>query len=254
MRYGHAINTDAIPEDPNEAEFPEEPLPQNIVIRVKSLTNPQMLPAPLSAGGDPSCQSAPRASTTWTGPALGQAPPISAAAAGLTNYVSPNQVRHADGELQEDVELSRLRGTQQTDEEICKLIAWTTRKDYPTNVGISLPTRNWVGEDYHAIQFWEDVEEPIHTSEQHAAAMYAWICERLAGRSQASRLPTGMPDTFQNLSVRTYKDAKAGYILYEPLDSLADNLTDIPVKAQIEYHNGYAKLGMGDLYWLRMLA
>jgi hypothetical protein len=106
----------------------------------------------MPAGGDPlGNSSAPGSPVTWTGPALGQAPPISAAASGLTNYVSPNQARSADDAFEEDAGFSRLRGTLQTDEEVRKLVAWTTRKDYPTNVGISLQIRNWVGEDYHAI-------------------------------------------------------------------------------------------------------
>jgi hypothetical protein len=35
MRYGQAVNT-AIPEDANEAEFPDEPWPDQVVIRIKS--------------------------------------------------------------------------------------------------------------------------------------------------------------------------------------------------------------------------
>jgi hypothetical protein len=38
------------------------------------------------------------------------------------------------------------------------------------------------------------------------------------------------------------------------LDSLAGNMKDMPVRVQIEYHYGYAKLGMGEGYTQRMLA
>jgi hypothetical protein len=83
---------------------------------------------------------------------LGQAPAISADAAGLVGYVSPNESRPADGqgdeeEAPDDEELPRLRGIAKADEEMGKLVAWTTLKDYPTLVGISLPTINWVGEE-----------------------------------------------------------------------------------------------------------
>jgi hypothetical protein len=56
MRYGHSVNTD-IPDDPNEAEFPPTPWPDEVTIRVKSHTVPQVPAAPLPAGGssDPSC-------------------------------------------------------------------------------------------------------------------------------------------------------------------------------------------------------
>jgi hypothetical protein len=63
-----------------------------------------------------------------------------------------------------------------------------------------------------------------------------------------------MPTSFQNLSVITRRNGKAGYILFEPLDSVAGELTDMPVRVQIEYRNGYAKFGMGEAYSLRMLA
>jgi hypothetical protein len=132
------------------------------MIRVKSAAAPQVPLAPLPAGGDP-CGSppAPGLPTTWTGPALGQAPAISPDAAALVGYTSPNESRPADGELEEDPELSRLRGTSQVDEEVRRLTIWTTRKDYPTTVGIALPIQDWIGSDFHVIQFWEELSDPI---------------------------------------------------------------------------------------------
>jgi hypothetical protein len=53
----------------------------------------------LPAGDDP-CGSppAPGLPATWTGPALGQAPPISPDAAGLARYHSPYSTQAADQE------------------------------------------------------------------------------------------------------------------------------------------------------------
>jgi hypothetical protein len=152
MRFGHSVNT-SIPEDPNEAEFPPEPWPNHVIIRIKSAPPPPTLPMPEPAGGDPSASGL---STSWTGPALGQAPAISPDAATLANYISPNQSFPTDGELDEDLALSILRGTLKMDEEVQRLVAWNTRKDYNTMVGIALPIKHWVGEDYHVIQFWEE--------------------------------------------------------------------------------------------------
>jgi hypothetical protein len=181
-------------------------------------------------------------------------PSVSADAAALVGYVSPNQSRPADGQLEEDAELSRLRGTSQADEEVGRLTAWTTRKDYNTLVGIALPIQDWVGEDYHVIQFWEETTDSIPVMEHHADDMYAWLVTRFRERAQSLRLPIGMPETFIGLSVQAYRDGKAGYILYGPLDSLAGDLTDMPVRVQIEYHYGSAKLGMDEDYTQRMLA
>jgi hypothetical protein len=93
------------------------------------------------------------------------------------NYVLPNQSLPADRELEEDPQLSQLRGTFGIDQKIHKLISWTTRKDYPTVIGISLPMKNWVGNEYHEIQFWEEVSEPIQFSHT-AVATLQWLITR----------------------------------------------------------------------------
>jgi hypothetical protein len=152
--------------------------------------------------------------------------------------------------------LLRLRDTAMMDEEVGRLTASTTRKDSPTLDGIALPIQDWVGEDLHVIQFWEETVDPIPIMEYPAAEMYDWLTMRLRERSQteARNLPTGMPVTFTGLSVKAYRDGRSGYTLHEPLDSPAVNLTGQPVRIQIEYEYGFAKLGMGDRYTLRMLA
>jgi hypothetical protein len=140
----------------------------------------------------------------------------------------------------------RLRGLSCSDEDIHKLISWTTRKDYPTWIGISLPIKDSVGTDYHEIQFWEDPAEPIQFA--HAApGVYDWLINGFRARSATvHNLPIGMPETFQSLSVITYRTGKAGYILFTLLDSFANSLRDHPVKVEVEYECGYTRIGMGE--------
>jgi hypothetical protein len=163
---------------------------------------------------------------SWSDVTLRQAPAISRDAAALADYSSPNQFGVAINSLDKDPELSKLRGTSSADDEIHKLVSWTTRKDYPTMVGISLPIKNWVGEDYHPIQFWEETTEPIGALDNPAADMYVWLISRLRERSQSQSIPIGMPEIFSDLSVQTSRTGEAGYILYEPLDSLAGRITN----------------------------
>jgi hypothetical protein len=210
--------------------------------------------APFPAGGDPSgLPSAPGLPTTWTGLALGQAAPISPDAAALVGYVSPNQSRPADGDLEEDEELARLRGTARMDEEVGKLTAWTTRKDYPTLVGISLPIRDWVGEDYHEIQFWEETTKPIML-EYPAAEMYDWLVNRLQGRAEHGILPSTYSTRSRDFQSRHIAMAERDELYTNYSTSWGGSMTDIPVRVQIEYPYGYAKLGMGEAYTLRMHA
>jgi hypothetical protein len=73
MKYGNSVNC-AIPADPNEAEFPDEPWPLDVTIMIKSHSVPQPPASPLPAG-DP-LQAAPRSLPpgSWLGPLPGQAP------------------------------------------------------------------------------------------------------------------------------------------------------------------------------------
>jgi hypothetical protein len=92
-------------------------------------------------------------------------------------------------------------------------------------VGIVLPIQDWVGNDYHVIQFWEELTDPIPVTEFPAAEVYQMLVNRFCERAAPSgQLPTGMPEVLEGLSVRTYRDGKAGYVLFEPLDSLGGNI------------------------------
>jgi hypothetical protein len=252
MRFGHSVNTD-IPEWGDEAEFPPTPWRDRVTIRVKSQIPPFQPLAPLPADGElPSSSSAPGLPAAWTGPALGQAPPISPDAAALAGYNSPNSKESAVQEP-EDPELLRLRGLSCSDEDIHKLISWTTRKDYQTLIGISLPIKNWVGDEYHEIQFWEDTIDQIQF-DHTAVGAYDWLVNRFRSRAANQTLPMGMPDKFENLSVVMYRTGKAGYILFTLLDSFASSLRDQTVKIEVNDRGGYTSLGMGDRYTLMMSA
>jgi hypothetical protein len=140
MRYGHSVNSD-IPEDPNEAEFPPTPWPERVVIRIKSQAPPQIPTALLSVDGSPA-PSAPDSPSGWKGSALGQSPPISADAAALVGYHSQYESRPADQgeeEDQPDPEVLKIRGEAMKNEEVHGVIGWTTRKNYPLRIGVSLP-------------------------------------------------------------------------------------------------------------------
>jgi hypothetical protein len=102
---------------------------------------------------------------------------MSTDAAALVGYHSPYETKPVDKD-EEDVpypELLRLRGEAQKDEEVFKLIAWTTRKDYQTLIGISLPIDDPVGGDCHEGQLREEVDEPILITEKHAEKIYNWL-------------------------------------------------------------------------------
>jgi hypothetical protein len=141
MRFCHSINS-AIPESADKAKFPPIPWGDRVTIRVKSQASPDPPMAPLPADdGSQNPSSAPGSPSAWKGPALGQAPPISTEASSLAGYHSPYQTVAADQDP-EDPELQRLRGISCTDADLHTLISWTTRKNYPTLIGISLPIKN----------------------------------------------------------------------------------------------------------------
>jgi hypothetical protein len=58
----------------------------------------------------------------------------------------------------------------------------------------------------------------------------------------------------ENMTVKIYRDGKAGYVLFESEDSLAEDMKAMPVSVRINYGFGYARFGMGDRFTLLMLA
>jgi hypothetical protein len=67
------------------------------------------------------------------------------------------------------------------------------------------------------------------------------------------RLPIGIPEKFEGLSVISYRTGKAGYILFTLLNSFAHSLNDQPVRVEVEYDLGYTRIGTGDRYTERIL-
>jgi hypothetical protein len=163
MRYGHSVNSD-IPEDPEEADFPDEPWPEDVVIRIKSHPGPQASTGPVSVDGAGTLPPS-GAPSSWIGPALGSAPMISPAAAGLEGYGSFNRSRTVEGQTEEppDEGMQQCRGLSQKDHLVHAMISWTTLESYPLRVGVSLPVPNPVLEDgevvFHEAQLWEETEE-----------------------------------------------------------------------------------------------
>jgi hypothetical protein len=257
MRYGHAVNS-SIPENPEEAEFPDEPWPQEVTIRVKSHPGTQPAAAPVSADGSSPAATGP--SATWTGTAPGFAPPISQAASGLQNYSSPNdKIRTVEGQEDEPTEenLQQFRGVSQKDDLIHSIISWATLESYPLRIGVSLPVVNPVmvdGEEVlHEAQLWEETEEQWIVTENHATFVYGWLSQRFASRSSTRMLPMGMPEAVEGMAVQTMRDGGYGYILVTPEDSLAEAMKKMDVQVIIEYDDGLMKVGMGNAYTIRML-
>jgi hypothetical protein len=70
--------------------------------------------------------------------------------------------------------------------------------------------------------------------------------------ANGGKLPTGIPEEFEGLSVTSRRNGKAGYVLFTLLDSFSSSLDDLPVKVEIEYHLGYTRIGMGDRHTPRI--
>jgi hypothetical protein len=169
--------------------------------------------------------------------ALGQAQPISADASGLVNYSSPNQGQDGSkiGDLPPDPEVLRLRGEDKKNEEVHRIISWTTRKSYPLWAGISLPARYHVGDEFHEMQLWEETPDDMIIGERHAEVVYNWLMERLRGRSSEGTLPEDMHLLIEGVTVQTWKGGRSGYILFTPRDSLTVPAGVMEVQVIIEY-------------------
>jgi hypothetical protein len=213
MMYGHAVNT-SIPEDPEEAVFPDEPWPNEVIIRIKSHPGVSVPAASVAVGGSGSSPSS-GIPIGWAGPALGNASPISAAVSGLSGYISVNQTRTVEGQPDEppDEGLQQFRGISQKDHLGHAMISWTTLESYPLRVGVILPVLNPALEDgeemFHEAQLWEGTEEQWIVTDNHASFVYAWLSQRFAARSSTRMLPWGMPESVEGMTVQTWKDGES---------------------------------------------
>jgi hypothetical protein len=254
MRYGHSVNS-SIPEDPNEAEFPPTPWRDEVTIVIKSRASPTVPSAPIPAGGSAASAQPLVSPGSWQGPALGQAKPISVDAAGLTDYQSANEVRTVENQPEEppDPEVLRLRGETGKDEEVHGMISWTTRKGYPLIVGISLPIPDESLDGAHEAQLWEEVDEELLFTTKHAEQTLQWLQTRLASHSTLGDLPVGMPDSIDTVSTQTWRDGKAGYILFVPSDMIANAIAESETKIQLEYGLGYMREGVGNAYTIQII-
>jgi hypothetical protein len=133
------------------------------------------------------------------------------------------------------------------------MISWTTRKDYPLMVGISLPIADQSMDNAHEAQLWEETNEDWTFEENHAIKAYQWLGERFLSRSMHRLPPTGMPDSISELSITTWKDGKAGYFLFTPTDMIATKMADSETKVLIEYEFGYMHEGIPNAYTLQMM-
>jgi hypothetical protein len=86
-----------------------------------------------------------------------------------------------------------------------------------------------------------------------AVRTYQWLGERFISRSSQRLLPVGMPESISEVSISTWKDGKAGYILFTPTDMIATKMADSETKILIEYEFGYMQEGIGNAYTLQMV-
>jgi hypothetical protein len=255
-RYGNSVNS-AIPADPNEAEFPPTPWPEEVVIRIKSHPPMPDPPTPALVGGAPLALP-PLDPTVWHGPALGQAQPISADAASLVNYQSANSIRTVDVQEEDptDPQLLALRGESEGDQLVHQMISWTTRKDYPLMIGISLPISDMSETGAHEGQLWEqasaDAEQWL-IANNHMDHVYAWLLDKLTSRSSQREAPVGTPAA-DGVTVRTFKDGKAGHILFTPKEMFATPVKDMDVRVLIEYEDGYMRVATMEAYTIKMIS
>jgi hypothetical protein len=105
----------------------------------------------------------------------------------------------------------------------------------------------------HEAQLWEETDEEFVIEKNHAEFIYTWLSERFKLRSFTKILPERMPESVDEVVVQTSRDGSYGYILFAPLDSLAESMKKMDVQVVFEYGDGFMNVGMSEAYTLRML-
>jgi hypothetical protein len=97
-----------------------------------------------------------------------------------------------------------FRGLSEVDAAVHKMISWTTRKNYPLMMGISLPIEDESMQRSHEAQLWEQVIDDAIIEENHAGMMFRWLLQKLIYRSGSdTQRPYGMPEDISAVTVQT---------------------------------------------------
>jgi hypothetical protein len=120
-------------------------------------------------------------------------------------------------------------------------------------VGISLRIPDHSYDGAHEGQLWEEVGTELIIGEDHAETMYKWLKDRFASRSMQQLLPFGMPESVAGLSVSTWKDGKAGYIMFSHPDTIMTAMAEMKTQVLVEYENGYMREGISNTYTIQIL-
>jgi hypothetical protein len=91
-------------------------------------------------------------------------------------------------------------------------------------VCVSLPIADQSFDGAHEAHLWEEVGEDV-----------------------------GMPEVVTEVTVSTWKDGKAGYILFPPTDMIATAMSESETKILVEYDCGYMQEGIGNAYTIQMI-
>jgi hypothetical protein len=160
------------------------------------------------------------------------------------------------GDLPPDPELVRTRGEDEdaNNQEVHRMIGWTTRKNYPLYIGISLPVPNQVGGEQHEGQLWEEFPDGKLVERNHANEVYICLAERLRGRSKDNLQPPEMPFSVEKVTMQTWKDGEAGFILFAPDDALMKPVKATEMQIMIKYEEGFMRVGMQNAYTMSMLS
>jgi hypothetical protein len=62
-----------------------------------------------------------------------------------------------------------------------------------------------------------------------------------------------MPESAMEVTVSTWKDGKAGYILFTPSGMISSSMAESETKILVEYESGYMQEGIGNAYTIQMV-
>jgi hypothetical protein len=149
--------------------------------------------------------------------------------------------------------VQRLRGETGKNEEVHAMIGWTIRKGYPLLVGVSLPIPDESLDGAHEAQPWEEVDVDLLFTAEHAKLMLQWLQARLVTHSSLGDLPAGMLVAVEEFNIQTWRDCKAGYVLFVPRDMIATAIAESETKVQLEYDLGYMREVVGNAYAIQII-
>jgi hypothetical protein len=132
------------------------------------------------------------------------------------------------------LEPMRMQEQATTGDELLEITSLAQRRDYDVHIGFSVGEQDEFREGSQDIQYWKIMPGLQTTASRDE--LYAILANRFHQGSNQSFLPSGMPETTEEIEVTMSKKGEGAFVHSARQDLTGDKLVDRPVQVKINHN------------------